>query len=158
MEIQDRLTEGERRLQLRERVRKGNKALLSAAKNAGVSNFPSFQDAGYRGLYGGLGVREIKRLKNIPKNDHLLDRAGRAELAANEFRITQTEQKLVREKVKGQTEATETHREVGKEVRQTIQKIGGTMPENLIAEPSIKLIERQRKHAKKLRDKKSNQD
>jgi DNA-damage-inducible protein D len=140
----DQLTEEERRVELRERVRIANYHLAGAAKGAGVQNYGIFQDAGYNGLYG-MGSADIKLRKGIPSNESLLDCAGRAELAANEFRITQTEQKIKREEIQGEAHATMTHHEVGKEVRATIQKIGGTMPENLAAETSIKKLKANRK-------------
>lgn len=140
-EIQDQLTAEERRLQLRERVKQANRSLASTAKQAGVQRYPIFQDAGYRGLYE-MGLSDIKRRKGIPKNEDLLDRAGRAELAANEFRITQTEQKMIRDRVSNERSAVETHRDVGQEVRATIRKLKGIMPEDLPSETSIKKIER----------------
>ena len=73
------------------------------------------------------------------------DRAGRTELAANEFRITQTEEKLVRDRVNTERQAVNTHLEVGQEVRKTIKKLGGTMPEKPPAEPSIKTFVSRRK-------------
>ncbi|MCH8080381.1 MAG: DNA damage-inducible protein D, partial [Proteobacteria bacterium] len=78
-------------------------------------------------------------------DDDLLDRAGHAELAANYFRITQTEQKLTNEKIKGEKEATNTHYQVGTTVRETIKRISGTMPEDLPPEPSIKKLEKEQK-------------
>jgi DNA-damage-inducible protein D len=139
----DQLTDEEKRLELRERVRVANTCLGEAAKEAGVQNYARFHDAGYRGLYG-IGVAEIKDKKGIPHDEQLLDRAGRAELAANEFRITQTEQKITRERIRGEDEATMTHHAVGKEVRATIEKIGGTMPEDLPAEVPIKKLLKKR--------------
>jgi DNA-damage-inducible protein D len=109
-----------------------------------VQKYAVFQDAGYKGLYG-MGVSAIKARKTIPSKEDLLDHAGRAELAANEFRITQTEQKLNRERIQGEESAIQTHHSVGREVRATIQKIGGTMPEDLPPEPSIKKLKTQRK-------------
>jgi DNA-damage-inducible protein D len=53
------------------------------------------------------------------------------ELAANWFRITQTESKLRRESIQGRDAANATHFEVGRKVRQTIAELGGTMPEDL---------------------------
>ncbi|MEE8450076.1 MAG: hypothetical protein V3S39_10630 [Thermodesulfobacteriota bacterium] len=111
----------------------------AAAKEAGVQSFGLFHDAGYRGLYG-MGLSEIKEFKRLDPKDELLDRAGRTELAANEFRITQTEDKLVRENVEREQNAINTHSEVGGEVRATIEKLGGTMPEHLPPEPSIKKL------------------
>ena len=136
-EVLDTLTEEERRIQLRQRVKDANRKLNSAAKGAGVQRYAIFHDAGYRGLYG-LGLASIKRRKGISKKEDLLDRAGRTELAANEFRITQAEDKLVRDNVNTEAGAIRTHEDVGKEVRSAINKLGGTLPENLAPEPSIK--------------------
>jgi DNA-damage-inducible protein D len=139
-EVQDQLTDGARRVMLRDRVRDANKNLVGAAKIAGVQNYAFFHDAGYRGLYGGLRQADVKRRKQIPDNEKLLDRSGRVELAANEFRITQTEEKIRRERVRGQRDCERTHLGVGKKVRETIQAIGGTMPEDLPPEPHIKKL------------------
>ena len=145
----DELTDEEKRIELRERVRVANRYLGGAAKNAGVQNFAFFYDAGYRGLYGGMGLAEIKSRKGISTKEDFLDCAGRAELAANEFKATQTEQRLTREKVAGQQNATRVHLEVGKEVRAAIGKIGGTMPEDLPAEESVKKLKAKRKQLAK---------
>jgi DNA-damage-inducible protein D len=141
----------ERRVLLRERVSEVNNLLADAAHNAGVSstNFPIFQDEGYKGLYGGLGVREIKHKKGISTKDEVLDRMGREELAANEFRITQTEAKLRRESIEGEQTAINTHREIGQGVRKTIAEFGGTMPEELAPEPNIKPIIEERQKARR---------
>lgn len=153
-EAQERLTEEEHRAMLRDRVRDANKRLSGAAKDAGVSSrmFGIFHDAGYKGLYGGLGSKEIKRKKRIGEKDDLLDCIGPVELAANEFRATQAEDKLRTQKIKGETNAIDTHFKVGVEVRKTIQKIGGTMPENLPAAPSIKKIKTKRSERQLPRD------
>ncbi|MHB0977411.1 MAG: DNA damage-inducible protein D [Candidatus Aquicultorales bacterium] len=148
-EIEEALTNDEKRILLRDRVKEGNKKLAGAAKAAGVRQFPLFQDAGYCGLYGGMGLGNIKDYKGLDSKDDLLDRAGRAELAANEFRITQTEEKLVRERVATEYDAINTHRSVGARVREAIQEIGGTMPEDLAPEPSIKKLKSDLKKAKK---------
>lgn len=147
------LTEEERRLSVRNRVKDANKKLGGAAKEAGVRSemFGVFQDAGYKGLYGGHGVRDLKQIKGIPNNEDLLDCIGRAELAANEFRITQAEEKLRKESIKGERLAIDTHHEVGRKVRKAIADIGGTMPEKLPSEPSIKKLAA--KKAKQLRSK-----
>jgi DNA-damage-inducible protein D len=143
-EIQDRLTAEERRILLRERVRSGVKNLLDAAKDAGVQKYGLFQDAGYRGLYD-MGLTDIKGKKGIPAKEDLLDCAGRAELAMNEFRITQTEEKLRREGVNSERAAINTHLNVGREIRTTVARLGGEMPENLPAEENVKKIESRRK-------------
>lgn len=143
-EIQDQLPDKEKRLQLRERIKSANRSLASAAKKAGVQRYPIFQDAGYRGLYE-MGLSDIKMRKGIPPNEDLLDRAGRTELAANEFRITQTEGKLVRDGVTLERDAINTHKNVGREVRNVIKKLGGKMPEDLPPEESIKKLTSKRK-------------
>lgn len=151
-EIEQALTEQQRRLMIRDRVKDANKKLFGAAKAAGVKRFGIFYDAGLKGLYGGLGRDDIKRVKGIPKVDDLLDCIDREELAANEFRITQTEAKLKRDAIQGEERATTTHYNVGKRVREAIQEIQGTMPEKLPAVPSIKkLAAKQAKDTKKLK-------
>ncbi len=152
-ELTHLLIEQEKRLHLRERVSENNKKLAQAASQAGVlsPNFGLFQDAGYKGLYDGLGVADIKERKQIDQREDLLDRMGRAELAANDFRITQTEERLRREGAIGQTKAIETHHKIGKTVRKAIEEIGGTMPEDLAPEPSLKpLLDAKHRKQKKL--------
>lgn len=110
-----------------------------------------FQNKGYQGLYGGLGAKEIHKLKGLKKNQKILDHMGSTELAANLFRATQTDEKIRRENIQGKNAANQTHYEVGKKVRQTIKELGGTMPEDLpTPQKSISQIEREQK---KLKDK-----
>jgi DNA-damage-inducible protein D len=152
-EAEQQLSEEQRRVLLRNRVKDGNKALGAAAYAAGVTGlkFGIFHDAGYKGLYDGIGRDAIKKLKGIPADEDLLDCMDRVELAANDFRITQTEQKLRSENIQGEQKAIDTHYDVGKKVRQAIENIGGAMPEKLPAVPSIrKVISDQEKQGKKL--------
>lgn len=137
-------TEEEKRLFLRNEVTKHNLLLADAAKDAGVIkpyDYAVFQNFGYKGLYGGLGAKEIHDRKGLKKNQKILDHMGSTELAANLFRTTQTEEKMRRENVKGIAKANQTHYDVGKKVRQTIEDLGGTMPEDLPTAESIKSIE-----------------
>ncbi len=136
------LSDQEKRVALRDRVRTGNEMLFGTAKQAGVVRYPLFNDQGYRGLYG-MGLADIKRRKRIPPKEDLLDRAGRAELAANEFRITQTQQKLERGRIHGEQEAMQIHRQVGEEVRAAIDRIGGVRPEDLPIEEPIQKVKKQ---------------
>jgi DNA-damage-inducible protein D len=129
-----------KRLKIREEIKKENKKLFSTAKESGVTNFGSFNDAGYLGLYG-INLLQIEKKKNLKKGE-LLDRAGGVELAANLFRITQTEDKLKQDKIKDQTKANIMHNRIGGKVRQTIKDIGGTLPENLKTEKHIKEIKK----------------
>jgi DNA-damage-inducible protein D len=147
-ELKDQSSEEERRLFLREEMKLHNVRLAGTAKTAGVvepRDYAIFQDHGYRGLYGGLGARDIHSRKRLKKNQQILDHMGSTELAANLFRATQTEEKLRRENITGKESANRTHREVGAKVRKTIQELGGTMPENLPTVESIKQIESKKK-------------
>jgi DNA-damage-inducible protein D len=144
-------TEDERRLFLRNQLKVHNKQLAGVAKNAGVFapvDYAIFQDHGYKGLYGGLVSKDSHARKGVKKRQQILDHMGSTELAANLFRATQTEEKLTRDKAKDKVTANQTHYEVGKKVRKTIEDIGGTMPEYLPTLESIKLVER--KQRKKL--------
>ncbi|OAV63819.1 DNA-damage-inducible protein D [Bacteroidales bacterium Barb4] len=140
-------TEDERRLFLRNEVAKHNIHLAAAAKEAGVIepvDYAVFQNHGYMGLYGGLDAKAIHRKKGLKKSQQILDHMGSTELAANLFRATQTEEKLRREEIKGRQQANQTHFEVGKKVRKTIEELGGEMPESLPTADSIKKIEKAR--------------
>lgn len=141
-------TEEEKRLFLRNEMKTHNIQLAEAAKDAGVIepvDYAIFQNHGYMGLYGGLDAKGIHHRKGLKKSQNILDHMGSTELAANLFRATQTEEKLRRENIKGKGKANQTHFEVGKKVRQTIKELGGTMPEHLPTEESIKQIENKEK-------------
>lgn len=149
--------EDEKRLFLRKEMTEHNKKLADAAKKAGVIQpweYAVFQNHGYMGLYNGLGAKEIHTKKGLKKSQNILDHMGSTELAANLFRATQTEEKLKRENIKGKQHANKTHYEVGKKVRQTIIELGGTMPEDLPTEESIKKIETENKNELKLKNNK----
>ncbi len=136
--------EDDKRLFLRREMAEHNKQLADAAKKAGVIQpweYAVFQNHGYMGLYNGLGAKDIHAKKGLKKSQNILDYMGSTELAANLFRATQTEEKLKRENIKGKKKANQTHFEVGQKVRQTIKELGGTMPEELPKEESIKIIE-----------------
>lgn len=139
------LSEDERRILLRDEIKEHNRHLASAAKGAGVREgveFAIFQTEGYKGLYGGLDVPGIRRRKGLNPKQHILDHMGSTELAANLFRATQTEEKLRRDQVQGKEAANRTHFEIGRKVRQTIQEIGGAMPEKLPPAEDIKKVSR----------------
>ena len=137
------------RLELRKQTAEEFKALSGAAQDAGVQSnmFGVFHDAGYKGLYGGLGRDAIKQRKAIPEKDNLLDRMNATELAANQFRMTQARDKLAREGVRNQAQAIQTHEQVGKEVRAAIKRIGGTPPEQIPPAEHIKEVEKRIKTA-----------
>ena len=125
------------------------KALSGAAQHAGVQDalFGVFHDAGYKGLYGGLGSEAIKARKRIEPREQLMDRMNATELAANQFRMTQTRDKLARDRVRGQAQAIQTHEQVGKEVRDAIKRIGGTLPENIPPAEHFKQVKKRVKAA-----------
>jgi DNA-damage-inducible protein D len=131
-EVYEILKEEEKRLYIRDEVSKHNKQLFATAKSSGVSNFGYFNDAGYKGLYG-KSLVDVEKKKGIKKGE-LLDKAGATELAANLFRITQTDEKLKKDKTRNQYQAANTHFMVGGKVRQTIKEIGGVLPEDMPAE------------------------
>jgi DNA-damage-inducible protein D len=151
-EVFERLSEADKRLFIRGEVSDQNKKLFSTAKKAGVSSFGKFNDAGYQGLYG-MPLSDIEKKKGIKKGD-LLDRAGTTELAANLFRITQTDDKINKENIRGDFEAQKTHFMVGGKVRQTIKDIGGTTPENLPPEKHIRELKSDKKKMLKRENKK----
>lgn len=141
------LSEDEKRVFIRNQLKEHNKYLASAAKGAGVitpDQFAIFQSKGYQGLYGKT-VPEIRRYKGLAKSAQILDRMGSTELAANFFRVTQTEEKLRKEEVRGVQAAYNTHYEVGRQVRDAMLKISGIAPEDLPAVESIKKAEKRLK-------------
>lgn len=152
IENYDELSESQKRLAIRNEMATHNKSLAEAAQMAGIADpkdYAIFQNKGYQGLYGGLGVKEIHARKGLKKNQKILDHMGSTELAANLFRATQTDEKLRRENIKGKEAANETHYQVGRKVRQTIKELGGTMPENLpTPEKSIKQLEKEQEKKK----------
>jgi DNA-damage-inducible protein D len=132
------MSEDLRRLYLRDELVERNKQLAATAQNAGVitgRDFAVFQDHGYMGLYNGERARDIHARKGLKPRQHILDHMGHEELAANWFRATQAEAKIRREGITGKVEANHTHYDVGREVRATIERLGGTMPENLLTPP-----------------------
>ena len=141
-ELYEALPEDEKRLLVRNEVLDHNKRLFKTAQDHGVKNFGKFNDAGYLGLYG-KSAKEIQQSKKLGK-DKILDRAGATELAANLFRITQTDEILMERKGNdgkiGETAAAKTHFVIGGKVRKAIKDIGGKMPEDLIPAEHIKEV------------------
>ena len=150
----DQLSEDQKRIAIRHEMIEHNKSLAEAAQMAGVESsldYAVFQNSGYKGLYGGLGMKEIHARKGLKKSQKILDHMGSTELAANLFRATQTDEKLRRDNVQGKAAANQVHYQVGAKVRQTIKDLGGTMPEDLpTPEKSIKQLEREQE--KKLKE------
>ena len=139
------LTEDEKRFYQRNLTRKGNYSLNQAAKKAGVKNFDKFHNAGYKGLYNGETADDIAKRKGLRYREDILDNMGSEELAANLFRITQTDEVLKNKNINNEDDACKTHHNVGQAVRQTIKRIGGTMPEDLpTPKKSLKQLEKEK--------------
>jgi len=143
----NQLDEDNKRLVIRGDIKQWNQMLAEAAHNAGVisnEEYATFQNAGYMGLYGGMKVDDIHKKKNLRQNDKILDFMSSTELIANLFRISQTEEKLKKDKASTSDAANEIHFIVGREVRGTIERVGGTMPEDLpVPKKSISDVERE---------------
>jgi DNA-damage-inducible protein D len=143
-ELSDQMAADVERVEMRKQTAEEFKQLSGAAKSAGVQNrmFGVFHDAGYKGLYNGMGVDSIRNYKGIPQDESLMDRMNATELAANQFRMTQAREKLSRDKVRSERGAIATHETVGREVRKAIQEIGGTLPENILPAEHIRLVKK----------------
>ena len=148
-ELSDEHAADAERVELRRQASEEFKALSGAARQAGVQNrmFGVFHDAGYKGMYAGRGQDAIKAVKNIPARDGLMDRMNATELAANQFRMTQTRDKMARERIRSEAKAIDAHKSVGREVRDAIARIGGTMPEDIPAAEHIKSVQKRLKAA-----------
>ena len=155
-ELYERLDEDGKRLFLRGDIKQKNMLLYEAAKRAGIQTtyeYAQFTDKGYKGLYGGLTAQDIADRKGLDEGQEILDYMGSAELGANLFRITQTEEILKRDNVTNPNTAGAIHHNVGKAVRRAIAEVGGTMPENLPT-PEKSIPEIQREKIKEIKGKK----
>ena len=147
--VYNELTEDEKRLYRRNQARKGNFNLNKTAVNSGVKDLARFHNAGYKGLYNGETADDIFKRKKLRYREDILDNMGSEELADNIFRIAQTDAKLKRDNVDNEYTANAIHYEVGKEVRNSIKRLGGTMPEYLqTPDKSLKELEKENKKLK----------
>ena len=150
MQEYDALSDDEKRLYQRRLTKQGNYTLQKVAASAGVKNMAEFHNAGYRGLYNGETADDIFKRKKLRYREDILDNMNEDELVANLFRINQTKQKLLRDNVRGEKEARDTHYEVGKKVRKAIADIGGMMPEDMpTPDKSLKELEKRAKANRK---------
>ena len=108
----------------------------------------------YMGLYGGLTVAGIHKKKGLKENEKILDYMSSTELIANLFRISQTEEKLKKDGIHTADAANEVHFIVGSEVRGTIERVGGTLPEDMVT-PTRSITEIEREQIKKLKNSKN---
>jgi DNA-damage-inducible protein D len=142
-------SENVERLLIRGDVSERERSLSGVAKMAGVQYYGLFQNEGYRGMYN-MNLRSLKEHKGVSQADCLLDFMGKEELAANLFRITQTEAKIKSERVRGQVALENTAFAVGQKVRRTMREISGTCPENLPVTEDIELVKRGLKQTQKV--------
>lgn len=147
----DNLMEDHNRIFLRQEMKKHNTSLMQTASGAGVERFAIFQNAGYKGLYGGLTMQDIHIRKRLRPTQKILDHMNSEELAANLFRATQTDAKIKRDNIKGESMANLAHYEVGQKVRNTISSLGGTMPEELPTPDAIRKAQTRIKKLKKVK-------
>ena len=142
-ELLEGLSEDEKRLRIRRKVKIGNYGLNQTAVKSGVKDLARFTNAGYKGLYNGEKADDIFKRKKLRYREDILDNMCSEELADNLFRIMHTESKLLRDKIDNEYMADLAHYEIGKEVRNSIERMGGTMPEDLPnPDKSIKEIEK----------------
>jgi DNA-damage-inducible protein D len=137
------------RVVIREELTGEEKVLSGIAKDAGIDNkrYALFQNAGYRGMYN-MNLSKLKQYKGLTEdniNRSLLDFMGRAELAANLFRMTQTSQRIRTNNLSGQKELEDAAEYVGRQVRKTMMETGGKKPEDLPLEEDIKQVKSQLK-------------
>lgn len=136
------------RVQIREEISERELSLNAVAHAAGVEQYPFFQNAGYRGMYS-MDLKQLRTIKGVVEGRSVLDFMGRQELAANLFRITQTEAKIEKDSVRGQRSLEKTAHDVGKTVRETMIKLSGTEPENLPPAGDIRGVKGNLKHARR---------
>lgn len=129
------------RVLIRDEVTDGQKALASTAKAHGVKSYPFFLNKGYMGMYN-MSLGRLKQYKGIPDKENLIDRIGKTELAAHLFRITQTTDKIAKDRIRGQYSLEKTAEQVGRKVRATMRELSGTAPEDLPAAEHIKQVKK----------------
>lgn len=152
----NKLDENNKRLVVRGDIKQWNQMLAESAHNAGVitdKQFATFQNAGYMGLYGGETVEDIHKRKGLTKKQKILDYMNSQELIANLFRISLADEKLKKEKINNSEDASVIHNKVGQEVRATIKRVGGVLPENQPT-PEKSIDEIAKEQIKKLKKKK----
>jgi DNA-damage-inducible protein D len=138
------------RVQIRDDLSQREKSLSGVAKSAGViqERYGLFQNAGYMGLYN-MNLGRLKDYKGFSGSGTLLDFMGKEELAANLFRVTQTEAKIRKDGIRGQAALENAAQSVGREVRNAMIRASGTVPENLPLAEDIKKVKTKIKQAQK---------
>ncbi|WP_406843372.1 DNA damage-inducible protein D [Flavobacterium soyae] len=132
----------QRRIFLRNELAKRNLQLAGAARKAGIikpKDYALFQNHGYMGLYGGLDVKAIRKIRNLDADENILDHMDSIELAMNLSRVKQTAELLSDEETNDAADANSVHFAVGVKLRKAIEETGGTLPENLPVVENIAL-------------------
>jgi DNA-damage-inducible protein D len=130
--FQDRLehADGIDRMLIREEITDGQKSLASTAKRHGVQNYAFFQNKGYMGMYN-MSLERLSKFKGMKEDEKLIDRMGKEEMAAHLFRVTQTDAKIRKESIRGQSRLEEAAHQVGRAVRKAMIDLSSTTPESL---------------------------
>jgi DNA-damage-inducible protein D len=136
------------RILIRDEISEHEKSLSGIARKAGVNKYALFQNSGYRGMYN-MNISKLRHLKGVPEKRSPLDFMGKEELAANLFRVTQTEAKIRNEHIQGQRQAEQAAFNVGKKVRSTMRELSGNVPENLPPSEDIKKVKSALKSSQK---------
>ena len=136
--------DGVERVAVRGEISEHERTLSGSVKAAGVSDYRLFQNAGYRGLYN-MDLWQVRRRKGVPQGRSPLDYMDKTELAANLFRVTQTEEKIRAERIRGQPALERTAEDVGRKVRRTMVEISGKKPEDLPPAEDIKEVHKKLK-------------
>ncbi|MDR0975570.1 MAG: DNA damage-inducible protein D [Christensenellaceae bacterium] len=152
------LDEDNKRLVVRNDIKQWNQILAETAYKAGAitdEEYAEFQNSGYIGLYGGEKVEDIHKRKGLEPKQRILDYMNSSELIANLFRISQADEKIKNENIKGTKNINKAHNEVGQNVREAIKKNKGILPENQptpeksveeITKEQLKELHKHRKH------------
>lgn len=142
------------RVYLRGEITSSEKTLSHVARQHGVVDYGLFQNAGYRGMYN-MNLSQIKARKGMGKADGtMLDFMGSEELAANIFRITQTEARIRNQNINGQRHLEDAAETVGRSVRSVMIANTGTAPENIpLSQDKIQRIKSDIKKTRKALEK-----
>ena len=141
------------RVFVRQEVSDHTVVLNKAAKSRDVTDYARFHNAGYMGLYN-MGIWDLRRIKGLEVDDKRspLDFMGKRELAANLFRITETEGRIKNNpQIRGQAALEKTAHDVGQKVREVMDVAPEKLAEEIhedIKEPKKRIKQPVRKFDK----------
>ncbi|MES2986102.1 MAG: BRO family protein [Patescibacteria group bacterium] len=142
------------RIRYRDEFSKGSTSLMGVVKKIGIvdgKDFANFTNAGYLGLYNKT-ASQLKNARGLGDKDNLQDYMGRTELAANLFRVTQTEERIKQDSVKSIEKAFTTHKAVSMQIRSMVKENTGRFPEELSKSRRLPDVKKELKKGKKLFD------